>query len=70
MIGRAVAPLCNALNPAVVVVGGRFVEAVSYVVDGIRESLRRRCATMPSDVRPAELGGRAEVLEPGLGILF
>ncbi|GIF20384.1 putative NBD/HSP70 family sugar kinase [Actinoplanes tereljensis] len=65
LIGRTVAPLCNALNPQIVVVGGRFIEAGPYVVDGIRESLQRHCAPAAASaltVRPAELGADAEVI--------
>jgi len=48
-----------------VVVGGRFIEAGPYVVDGIRESLHRHCAPAAAaalTVRPAELGADAEVI--------
>ncbi|MEU4237355.1 ROK family protein [Actinoplanes sp. NPDC026619] len=65
LIGRTVAPLCNALNPQVVVVGGRFIEAGPHVVDGIRESLHRHCAPAAAaalTVRPAELGADAEII--------
>jgi predicted NBD/HSP70 family sugar kinase len=65
LIGRTVAPLCNALNPQVIVVGGRFIEAGPHVVDGIRESLHRHCAPAAAaalTVRPAELGADAEVV--------
>jgi len=65
LIGRTVAPLCDALNPSVVVVGGRFLEAGSSVVDGIRESLQRHCAPAAAaalTVRPAELGADVELL--------
>lgn len=43
LIGRSVAPLTNMLNPAVVVVGGRYGVAGPYVEEGIRESLMRHC---------------------------
>ena len=65
LIGRTVAPLCNALNPSVVVVGGRFLAAGPYVVDGIRESLQRHCAPAAAaalTVRSAELGADVELL--------
>lgn len=65
LIGRTVAPLCSALNPSIVVVGGRFIEAGPYVVDGIRESLHRHCAPAAAaaiTVRPALLGADVEVL--------
>ncbi|WP_433360492.1 ROK family protein [Actinoplanes sp. CA-142083] len=65
LIGRTIAPLCNALNPSIVVVGGRFIEAGSYVVDGIRESVQRHCAPAAAaaiTVRPAALGADVELL--------
>ncbi|BBH66873.1 hypothetical protein ACTI_35580 [Actinoplanes sp. OR16] len=65
LIGRIVAPLCDVLNPGVVVVGGRFVEAGAFVVDGVREALMRHCAPSAAaglKVVPAELGSDAEVL--------
>ncbi|GAA2656174.1 ROK family transcriptional regulator [Paractinoplanes durhamensis] len=65
LIGRTVAPLCNALNPQIVVVGGHFIEAGPYVVDGIRESLQRHCAPAAAaalTVRPASLGADAEIV--------
>ncbi|XVV08505.1 ROK family protein [Actinoplanes sp. CA-131856] len=43
LIGRSVAPLTNMLNPAVVVVGGRYGVAGPHVEEGIRESLLRHC---------------------------
>ena len=65
LTGRSVAPVCNVLNPAVVVVGGRFAEAGPYVVDGVREALLRHCspsATAGLAVVPSALGPDAEVL--------
>lgn len=65
LIGRTVAPLCDVLNPGVVVVGGRFVEPGPHVVDGVREALQRHCAPSAAaglTVVPAELGPDAEAL--------
>ncbi|MBB2941683.1 putative NBD/HSP70 family sugar kinase [Actinoplanes lutulentus] len=65
LIGRTVAPLCDVLNPAVVVVGGRFVEAGAFVVEGIREALLRHSAPSAAaglTVVRAELGFDAEAL--------
>ncbi|MEU8243765.1 ROK family protein, partial [Actinoplanes missouriensis] len=65
LIGRTVAPLCDVLNPGVVVVGGRFVEPGPHVVDGVREALQRHCAPSAAaglTVVPAELGLDAEAL--------
>ncbi|MEU4426570.1 ROK family protein [Actinoplanes sp. NPDC024001] len=66
MIGRAVAVLCDVLNPAVVVVvGGRFTEPGPYVVEGVTEALRRHGAPSAATgltVARAELGADAETL--------
>ena len=65
LIGRSVAPLCNVLNPAVVVVGGRYTLSGSHVVDGVRESLMRHCApaaTAGLRVVATALAREAEVL--------
>ncbi|BCY06546.1 ROK family transcriptional regulator [Actinoplanes sp. L3-i22] len=65
LIGRTVAVVCDLLNPAVVVVGGRFTEPGPYVVDGIREALQRHCAPSAAaslTVVPAALGAEAEAL--------
>ncbi|MEV0898082.1 ROK family protein [Actinoplanes sp. NPDC049802] len=65
LIGRSVAPLVSVFDPAVVVVGGRFTEPGTFVVDGVRESLQRHCApAVVAGLRviPAALGPDAEVL--------
>ncbi|WP_157441956.1 ROK family protein [Actinoplanes awajinensis] len=65
LIGRTVAVVCDVLNPAVVVVGGRFTEPGAYVIDGIREALRRHCAPSAAaglTVVRAQLGAEAEAL--------
>ncbi|BCJ45288.1 hypothetical protein GCM10010168_85570 [Actinoplanes ianthinogenes] len=65
LIGRRVAVACDVLNPAVVVVGGRFAEPGPYVVDGVREALRRHCgpsAAAGLRVVAAQLGAEAEAL--------
>ncbi|MBU2669088.1 ROK family protein [Actinoplanes bogorensis] len=73
LIGRSVAPLCNVLNPAVVVVGGRYTLSGSHVVDGVRESLMRHCAPAATAglrvvatalARDAEVLGAIESLLP------
>lgn len=64
-IGRVVADLCNALNPDVVVVGGEISAAGRPLLDGIRESVDRYAlpgAAAAVQIRPAELGDRAEML--------
>ncbi|MFG1991075.1 ROK family protein [Actinoplanes sp. NPDC048988] len=65
LIGRSVAPLTNMLNPAVVVVGGRYGVAGPHVEEGIRESLLRHCTqavTAGLTVVRSELTVDAEVL--------
>ncbi|GIF15763.1 ROK family protein [Actinoplanes teichomyceticus] len=65
LIGRTVTPLCDVLNPAVVVVGGRYTEPGAFVVDGVREALHRHCAPSAAaglTVVPAALGRDAEPL--------
>ncbi|WP_203738687.1 ROK family protein [Actinoplanes cyaneus] len=65
LIGRTVAVVCDLLNPAVVVVGGRFTEPGDQVIEGIRESLRRHCAPSAAaglTVVRARLGVEAEAL--------
>ncbi|MEV6348844.1 ROK family transcriptional regulator [Actinoplanes sp. NPDC051851] len=65
LIGRTVAVLCDVLNPAVVVVGGRFTEPGPYVMEGVSEALRRHCApsaTAGLTVVRAALGAEAEAL--------
>ncbi|MBT0768521.1 ROK family transcriptional regulator [Kineosporia sp. J2-2] len=65
LVGRTTAVLCNLLNPALVVVGGRFTEPGDQVVDGVRESLGRYCAPPVAaalTVVRAELGEEAEAI--------
>ncbi|SDT64227.1 Sugar kinase of the NBD/HSP70 family, may contain an N-terminal HTH domain [Actinoplanes derwentensis] len=65
LIGRTATPLVTVFNPAVVVVGGRFTEPGTFVVDGVRESLLRHCspaAAAALTVVPATLGRDAEAL--------
>jgi predicted NBD/HSP70 family sugar kinase/biotin operon repressor len=64
-IGRAVADLCNSLNPEAIVVGGVLGVAGSPLVEGIRESVDRYAQPGTADavsVVAGELGERAEVL--------
>jgi glucokinase-like ROK family protein len=63
-IGRAVAMLCNLLNPARVIVGGDLSAAGDLLLDPLRAALRRYA--IPSAAEDAEvlvgtLGERAEV---------
>jgi predicted NBD/HSP70 family sugar kinase len=64
-IGRAVADLCNSLNPEAIVVGGVLGAAGAPLLEGIRESVDRYAQPGTADaviVLPGELGERAEVL--------
>jgi predicted NBD/HSP70 family sugar kinase len=62
-VGRAVAPLCIALDVPLVVVGGDLGAAAPRLVGAIRSELRKASgARKPVQVRAGRLGGRAEVL--------
>lgn len=64
-IGRALADLCNHLNPAAIVVGGELSAAGAPLLDGIREAIDRYAqpgAAQAVAVTAGELGERAEVL--------
>ena len=62
-VGRALAPLCMALDLELVVVGGELGTGSRGLVGAARSELRKTCAaTAPVTVRPALLGDRAEVL--------
>ena len=62
MIGQALAPVCNALNPEAIIVGGELGVAGSPLLDGVESGLRR--ATLPPvsealQLRSAALGTAA-----------
>lgn len=64
-VGRAIAQLCNVLNPGRVVIGDELADAGELALEPIRTALRRYA--IPSAARqvtlvPGALGGRAEVL--------
>jgi predicted NBD/HSP70 family sugar kinase len=64
-IGRALADLCNHLNPSAIIVGGDVSAAGAPLLDGIRESVDRYAqpgAAHVVEVRAGVLGERAEVL--------
>jgi predicted NBD/HSP70 family sugar kinase len=64
-VGRAIADLCNALNPDAIVVGGDLSRAGDPLLAGIRESVGRYALPAAADaltVCAGELGERAEVL--------
>jgi predicted NBD/HSP70 family sugar kinase len=64
-IGQAVAPLINAVNPGLVIVGGELAAVGEPLLDGIRTSVERYAlpvAASALEVVPGVLGARAEVL--------
>jgi predicted NBD/HSP70 family sugar kinase len=64
-VGRALADLCNYLNPAAIVVGGDLSLAGDALLDGVREEIDRYSlpgAAAAVEVRSGILGDRAEVL--------
>lgn len=64
VVGRALADLCNSLNPEMVVVGGSL-GASAGLRDGIRAAVDRYAqpdTAAAVRVAPAELGARAELV--------
>jgi predicted NBD/HSP70 family sugar kinase len=64
-IGRVLADLCNTLNPDAIIVGGELSAAGEPLLDGIRQAVDRHAlpaAAEAVEVRPGELGERAELL--------
>jgi glucokinase-like ROK family protein len=64
-VGRAVADLCNFLNPAAIIVGGELSVAGDALLDGVREEIDRYSlpgAAEAVEVKAGILGERAEVL--------
>ncbi len=62
-VGRALADLCNSLNPELVVVGGSLCTSTS-LIEGVRASIDRYAqpdTAAAVRVAPAELGEQAEV---------
>jgi predicted NBD/HSP70 family sugar kinase len=65
MIGRAVADLCNHLNPAEVIIGGELSESGTPLTAGIRSAIDRYAQPATAravTVRTSTLGDRAEIL--------
>jgi predicted NBD/HSP70 family sugar kinase len=65
VVGRAVADLCNIINPDLVVVGGELSAAGDLLLDPIREAVTRfaiPAATEDVRITAGVLGERAEVL--------
>ena len=64
-IGRAVANLCNLINPERIVVGGSMAAAGDVLLDPMREAVGARAipsAAEDVEIVPGELGDRAELL--------
>lgn len=64
-IGRALADLCNCLNPAAIVLGGELGAAGPALVAGVRESVDRYSQPATSaavKIHTAQLGTRSEVM--------
>jgi predicted NBD/HSP70 family sugar kinase/biotin operon repressor len=64
-IGRALADLCNYVNPAAVVIGGDLSLAGAPLLTGVRQSIDRYAQPVVADavtVVAGQLGERAEVL--------
>lgn len=64
-VGRALADLCNCLNPDALIVGGDLGAAGEPLLSGVRESIRRYSLPAVADavqVTAGTLGERAEVL--------
>lgn len=62
--GKALANLCNTLNPSVVVVGGALAHAGPWLLDGLRESMARYAEAQVAAsfvVHEASLEERAEL---------
>ncbi|MGI8335067.1 ROK family transcriptional regulator [Actinomadura scrupuli] len=64
-LGRVLSDLCNALDPAMLVIGGELVTGGEPLLEGIRESLHRFAQPAISDrvqVRSSSLGTRAALV--------
>jgi predicted NBD/HSP70 family sugar kinase len=65
VVGRAVADLCNYLNPDLVVVGGDLSAAGDLLIEPMREAVRRfaiPAAAEDVEILAGTLGDRAELL--------
>ena len=64
-IGRALADLCNCLNPELIIVGGQLSATGDPLLEGIRDSIDRYALPAVAEsvtVKAGMLGERAEVL--------
>ena len=66
-VGRALANVCNLLNPEFIVVGGPLTGLGSILLDPVRRGLLRHVVPIvgeSTDLAMSTLGSRAEALEP------
>ncbi|MFF3440676.1 ROK family protein [Streptosporangium sp. NPDC002721] len=64
-LGRVLSDLCNALDPAMIIIGGELATAGEPLLEGVRESLRRFAQPAISDrvqIRSSTLGPRAALI--------
>lgn len=64
-VGRALATVCNLLNPEVIVIGGPLVAVAEPFLDAVSDAVGRGSIASNStglEIRPAELGRRAELI--------
>jgi predicted NBD/HSP70 family sugar kinase len=61
-VGRALGTLCNAVDPAAIIVGGDLGAACELLLEAIRAELVRTALGRGPEVQPAILADRAEVL--------
>jgi predicted NBD/HSP70 family sugar kinase len=61
-VGRALGALCNAVDPAAIIVGGDLGAVCEPLLDAIRAELGRTALGHGPEVQPAVLADRAEVL--------
>jgi len=64
-LGSVLANICNALNPAVIVLGGELAALFEFVADEVRNTIARQALDLVArsvQVLPGTLGERAEAL--------
>lgn len=68
-IGIGLANVVNLLNPELIIIGGGVANAGDYLLDAIRETIKKRALKIPADtvrVEPALLGESAGVIGASL----
>lgn len=71
-LGKALANLCNIINPEAIVLGGEFAPAFDLVSGPVREAIKTyalHLAATSVEVVPSQLGERAEALG-GVALVF